>query len=205
MRFFSTVFIALSAITSIVSAQVGSGNPISAPTLGSVLTAGATTTIAWGPTAGTGPITLTLKNGPENALNSVAVIATNIPNSGNFTWSIPQTTVAGTDYTIEIKWSSGQNYSPRFEIKSTFTSTRTTSTVSSTTSTSSATTSTVSSTITSAPNSTTTTMRTTTSARPTTTANNTGGGEIPKNAAGKSAVSSIGLIAFIACAMVFLA
>ncbi|KAL0640279.1 hypothetical protein Q9L58_000559 [Maublancomyces gigas] len=89
MRFTSTLFLAFSALASLVSAQStitsssgpattssaisGNTNPISSP-LGGTLKAGALTTITWTPTSGTS-VTLVLREGKENNLAEIVTIA----------------------------------------------------------------------------------------------------------------------------------
>jgi len=114
MRFFTTALFA--SLAALVAAQEGP-NPISSPTLGDVVEAGKPVKIVWKPTT-SGKVTLVLRKGDENNLETVAEI-TETSNSGEYTWTPDEDIQGDEDYTIEIKDASGNsNYSPRFELES---------------------------------------------------------------------------------------
>ncbi|KAM3418643.1 hypothetical protein BST61_g4620 [Cercospora zeina] len=82
--------------------------------------AGQDLTLTWTPTT-SGTVSLILRNGASNNLNAGEPIAQNIPNNGEYTWSIPQSAVRGSDYTIEIVSDSDPsdtNYSAYFVLES---------------------------------------------------------------------------------------
>jgi len=135
--FFNSRAVGLSVLTVLVAA-VGVvaqlPNPITEPTAGSTVTAGSTFTISWTPTTN-GTISLFLKNGDTNDLNTISTIASGIANSGTFAWSVDTSVPAGTDYAIEISAGSSvsdDNFSPRFTIDSSVTATTGESTASAT-------------------------------------------------------------------------
>jgi len=122
MRFFTAAAVAIASIASLVAAQAP--NPISSPTAGDVIEAGKPVTIEWNPTSG-GKITLSLRSGNQNALNTDLVIVEDATNSGKYTWTPPKDLPAGKDYTIEIMPAgtapddtTNRNFSPRFELDS---------------------------------------------------------------------------------------
>jgi hypothetical protein len=222
MRFFTAAAVAVASIASLVAAQAP--NPISSPTAGDVIEAGKPVTIAWNPTSG-GKITLTLRSGNQNALNTDLVIVEDATNSGKYTWTPPKDLQAGKDYTIEIMPAgtapddtTNRNFSPRFEldsdgkgISSTGTTTDApTSTETSTTETDEATTTETDTetTETDEPTSTTSSTRTrTTSAKPTTTSDEEEEEEkIPNSkdkSAGAKAASPIALVLCFAMAVAY--
>lgn len=143
MRFFGSAILAVATLASIVSGQASvpgtatappatttpapsqggksdslGNNPISAPTAGDEIKAGKPVTIVWKPTTD-GTITLRLRKGDSDNLETVQDITKNIPNSGTFTWT-PSTKLEGDeDYAVEIIPASGEpNYSPKFVIDS---------------------------------------------------------------------------------------
>lgn len=75
MRFFTAAFVAVSAFAASVLAQE---NPISKPTVGSPVTAGQSFPIVWQPTT-SGTITLLLRSGPANNLNTIATLVCEFP------------------------------------------------------------------------------------------------------------------------------
>jgi len=96
-----------------------------------VVEAGKPFELKWG--GNTGPVTITLKDGPVKALVDVMVIDSN--DSGtSFTWTPPATLPSGL-YAFEIKDSTGvPNYSPQFTFQGTASATRSSQSVSSTSS-----------------------------------------------------------------------
>lgn len=214
MRFFTAAAVAVASIASLVAAQAP--NPITSPTAGDVIEAGKPVTIAWNPTSG-GKITLSLRSGDQDALNTDLVIVEDATNSGKYTWTPPKDLPAGKDYTIEIMPAgtapddtTNRNFSPRFELESDgkgisssrSTTAAPTSTESTTTETDEATTTdtkTVSET--DKPSNTTSTTRTrTTTAKPTTTNDDEEEDEEIPNSNDKSAgVKAASPIAFVLC------
>nr|POF26187.1 putative cell wall protein [Quercus suber] len=95
--------------------------------------AGDPLTLKWTPST-SGTVTLVLRTGNSANLDQGSVIASNVDNSGSYTWDVPSDTVRGSDYTIEIVSdddSSATNYWPYFVIDSSVTvATTTASTVS---------------------------------------------------------------------------
>ncbi|KAK6353531.1 hypothetical protein TWF696_005494 [Orbilia brochopaga] len=96
-------------------------NAITAPIAGALLTAGKPYTITW--TNVQGPkVTLSLIDGPSNQLTSIADIATNVDNTGSFTWNVPKDIARSGTYSIRISYSENPaewNYSDRFNLEST--------------------------------------------------------------------------------------
>ncbi|KAK4198342.1 Ser-Thr-rich glycosyl-phosphatidyl-inositol-anchored membrane family-domain-containing protein [Triangularia verruculosa] len=75
--------------------------------------AGEAFTIKW--TAAEGPVSIRLKSGPSNNLQSVQEIASSHPGE-SFTWTVP-TTLDDTQYAIEVEDDSGNiNYSGQFSV-----------------------------------------------------------------------------------------
>ncbi|RPA74332.1 hypothetical protein BJ508DRAFT_418679 [Ascobolus immersus RN42] len=144
MKFFGSALFAVATLASIVSGQqnnvpgtatappaasatptgsagVSDGlgdNPLSAPTAGDEFKAGKPVTIVWKPTT-EGTITLRLRKGDSNNLDTIQDITKDVPNTGTFTWT-PSTKLEGDeDYAIEIIPASGEpNYSPKFALDS---------------------------------------------------------------------------------------
>jgi len=130
---FSTVVLALAAISSTVYAASssaaqptasvapidGGANPITAPLGSEALKSGASTTIKWTPTTGD-TISLILREGKDqNNLGTITTIASNIDNSGSFTWNIPSSLTNAGDYSIQITSDRDtSNYSPMFSVDS---------------------------------------------------------------------------------------
>ncbi|KAF8534592.1 Ser-Thr-rich glycosyl-phosphatidyl-inositol-anchored membrane family-domain-containing protein [Trichophaea hybrida] len=124
---FATIFTAtatllLAAFTSASPAEdtTALANPISAPISGTVIKSGVAFTIEWLPTAGK-TVTLLLHKGTDiKNLDTLEVIAKDLPNSGVFIW-VPSKELAGdTDYAIQITSSNPNtsNYSAQFKIDS---------------------------------------------------------------------------------------
>lgn len=74
--------------------------------------AGESFTITW--SGNTGPITLTLKNGPEGNLKTVSTI-TSGATGGSFVWTPDASLVSG-QYAFEITDGADVNYSPQFAL-----------------------------------------------------------------------------------------
>jgi hypothetical protein len=117
MRFFSTVLVAFTALSALVLAQ-DKENPIHKPTSGDKFGAGDTITIEWTPTTDDDTVHLVLRKGDEDNLDPGTPIDGNVPNTGSFTWKVPEDLPAGEDYTIEISWDGGTNFSPKFTLDS---------------------------------------------------------------------------------------
>ncbi|KAI9728268.1 MAG: hypothetical protein M1834_007761 [Cirrosporium novae-zelandiae] len=120
MRFFTLASVCVSALATAVAASSSTVNPFKVPTSGYSFTAGSSTTINWTPTT-SGTVTLQLRSGASNNLNSGTTIASSIPNSGSYTWTVPTSIVRGSDYAIEIisdSDTSETNYTPQFVIDS---------------------------------------------------------------------------------------
>ncbi|KAJ9294214.1 hypothetical protein DTO271G3_7076 [Paecilomyces variotii] len=125
MRFFAISF--LSALAATVSAatttpdysQGPSGNPIALPGLNDQVPVGQPYQIKWQPTTA-GDVSIWLLRGPSNNVQPIATLASNIPNSGEFTWT-PSTSLQDdvTHYgLIIIVEGTGQyQYSTQFGIK----------------------------------------------------------------------------------------
>ncbi|CAO3679242.1 unnamed protein product [Umbelopsis vinacea] len=86
-----------------VSAQTTPPVSITSPLTGTVYTAGGQALITWiNPTAAT-LAQIQLAKGPSNALQPVGVVATNVATAGGqYSWTIPADTPAGTDYAFEL-------------------------------------------------------------------------------------------------------
>ncbi|KAL6239383.1 hypothetical protein BDW75DRAFT_139148 [Aspergillus navahoensis] len=138
----SVFFLALSAAATLVAARE---NAFNIPTNGYTFTAGEATTLSWDPST-EGTVTLKLQHGEVLTSNSGTTIASSIPNSGSFTWSVPSDIEDYSDYTIEIISDSDKgatNYLPRFSVEgaeAVTTTSSTTTTETTTTKTSSTTT-----------------------------------------------------------------
>ncbi|KAL3417641.1 hypothetical protein PVAG01_10651 [Phlyctema vagabunda] len=113
---FSTSFV-LAALASLVAAQ----NPFTFTTLSSI-TAGQPFDITWAPSTGdVQTVTLILRQGDPNNLNTVTTIAAGIENTGSFSWTPPTTLVNGDGYAFEIQNDLNpaiNNYSNQFSISS---------------------------------------------------------------------------------------
>ncbi|EWC45949.1 hypothetical protein DRE_04742 [Drechslerella stenobrocha 248] len=131
MRFFSTISLAVAALTAFASAQTPTGaappvvsgmrgNAITSPGITDTVEAGQTYTIEWTNRVGTS-VTLVLQDGGANTLTTVDTIATNIPNSGSYVWTVPATLEKRNTYTIRISYDNNPanyNYSDRFLLDS---------------------------------------------------------------------------------------
>ncbi|KAF2147801.1 hypothetical protein K461DRAFT_298416 [Myriangium duriaei CBS 260.36] len=135
MRFSSVVAVLAAPLLALAQEQ----NPFKVPTAGYNTAAGQTLTLNWTPTT-SGTVSLYVREGAASNLNPGTEIATNIQNSGSFAWTVPSNIVRGSDYAIEIRSSTGSNYTPQFVIDSSNTVASTTATSGSTTATGSSTT-----------------------------------------------------------------
>lgn len=196
----STIFVA--ALAAIAEAKVAFTNSAF------VIEAGKPFQLTW--TGAVGPVTITLKDGPNTALKDVMVIDQNDTGT-SFTWT-PPSTLPSDIYAFQIVDSTGvPNYSVQWNFQgtasasvsvssSTVTSGSSTSTsVSTTTSTSSTTTTssnTSSSSSSSSRNSSTTTHASTTSSSPTTTPANTNDGLRAKSPLALVLVTVVALLYF---------
>ncbi|SLM40682.1 Ser-Thr-rich glycosyl-phosphatidyl-inositol-anchored membrane family [Lasallia pustulata] len=120
---FSIPLLATSLFT-LTSAQFSSNGPnaFKVPEGGyTSISAGTPVTLNWTPTT-SGTVTLQLRSGNGEALDPGTTIASSIPNSGSYTFTPPASTIAGSDYTVEIisdTDNSAVNYTPQFAIAST--------------------------------------------------------------------------------------
>lgn len=121
MRFFTTALVTLATLTTAVFASTE--NPITYPSAGDKVVTGQATAIKWTPSTTDKSITLFLRKGESDNLDVIGPICENCPNSGTYTWTPPKTLVAGKDYSIEIRFKSGNNFSPLFQIDSSVTTT----------------------------------------------------------------------------------
>lgn len=146
MRFSLTALLTLAAASVVTAVNVlveTTGNPISQPTIGEVVVAGKPYTIVWDPSGEDEPVTLVLRKGATNNLDTLDTIAENIENKGTYSWTPESSLVGDDDYAIEILWGSGEdierNYSPKFvlesDVKETTTTDASSTTAASTTST----------------------------------------------------------------------
>lgn len=144
MQFFKTaVSLALAAFAAVASAQLPTrDNAITAPTAGTVIDAGSTFDIKWMNLEGE-QVTLVIMDGAANGLKPVRTIVTNLPNTGTYSWKVPEDLPTSSTYTIRISYdgnSANWNYSDRFIFTSDFVATSSSASTTSapTTSTSSA-------------------------------------------------------------------
>ncbi|PSK42161.1 hypothetical protein B9Z65_4075 [Elsinoe australis] len=119
MKFTTSTIIALFASPLLALAQ--NANPFKIPTEGISAKAGSSVTLNWEPTT-SGTVTLLVRQGASSNLNPGTAIASSIPNSGSYTWSVPSDFVRGSDYAVEIVSDTNKdqvNYTPPFVIDST--------------------------------------------------------------------------------------
>ncbi|KAF8243840.1 hypothetical protein K440DRAFT_611288 [Wilcoxina mikolae CBS 423.85] len=120
--FTATATLLLAAFTTASPAEdtTSLANPISAPISGTTIKSGVAFTIEWLPTAGK-TVTLVLHKGKDiKNLDTLEVIAKDLPNSGVFIW-VPSKELAGdADYAIQVTSSNPNtsNYSAQFKIDS---------------------------------------------------------------------------------------
>ncbi|CAM0138192.1 hypothetical protein VKS41_001431 [Umbelopsis sp. WA50703] len=118
MKFISAALLSLAV--GYVSAQGNAGVLFTSPLTGSVWTAGQSGIITWTveDTSVTTISTIDLRQGPSTALQLVQNIAVNIPVSpAQYTWNIPATIAAGTDYAITMGVSPNISYSGTMTIQ----------------------------------------------------------------------------------------
>ncbi|KAL2814789.1 Ser-Thr-rich glycosyl-phosphatidyl-inositol-anchored membrane family-domain-containing protein [Aspergillus granulosus] len=143
----SIFFVALSAVATLVAARE---NPFNIPPSGYEFTAGESTTLSWDPTT-EGTVTLKLQWGESFTSTTGETIISGLPNSGSYTWTVPDDVADRDDYSIEIVSDtdpSETNYLPRFSIVGAVETTTTTTETSTTTTTTRTTTTTTSTTTT---------------------------------------------------------
>ena len=115
---FATLIALLSAV--LATAQ-SDPNAFKTPTGGWQVTAGEPITLEWTPTTDS-TVSLVLRNGAASDLNQGVTIASNLQNSGSYTWTPASNLPRRSDYVIEIvddSDSSQVNYSPPFIVEST--------------------------------------------------------------------------------------
>jgi len=127
MRFFTAALFALSTLAAVAFAD-NLQNPITYPSSGDTLKPDTPITIKWTPTSSDKTVVLILRKGSDNNLDTVVTITPGTNNNGEYQWTPPKNLPKSSDYSIEIKYSSGSNYSPKFSVDSTVTSTPTTAT-----------------------------------------------------------------------------
>lgn len=91
---------------------------ISKPAAGDIVRPG-NQEIRWQP-ANQGPVTLLIRKCPPQDLRTVGNIASGIPYSGSYSWSVPSNYEDGEDYAIQIILDSNKevtNYTPQFSIR----------------------------------------------------------------------------------------
>ncbi|CZS89098.1 uncharacterized protein RCO7_04687 [Rhynchosporium graminicola] len=114
---FSTALV-LAAMASLASAQ----NPFTFTNLASI-TAGTPFNITWAPSTGTSDtVSLVLRQGPSNALDTVETIAAKIQNTGSYLWTPSPSLTNGPNYAFQIIDDGNTaivNYSNQFSISST--------------------------------------------------------------------------------------
>ncbi|CAG7943197.1 unnamed protein product [Penicillium salamii] len=116
MRFFTSFAVAALAA---VAAANSKANPFNIPTDGYTFKVGEPTTFTWKPTT-SGTVTLRLQWGSVTTATSGTAIASNIDNSGSYTWDVPSNLAAQPDYTIEIisdEDSNDYNFIGRFTVE----------------------------------------------------------------------------------------
>ncbi|EGX48673.1 hypothetical protein TWF173_000786 [Orbilia oligospora] len=116
LKYFFTLL--LSALPLTLAADLGK-NAITAPIAGDVITAGEPYTIEWTNREGTS-VTLTLVDGPAGQVLPVQEIIRNTPNTGTYTWNVPENIPASDKYAIRITYNNiptDYNYSDRFNFE----------------------------------------------------------------------------------------
>ncbi|CAO3645679.1 unnamed protein product [Mucor fragilis] len=108
----------IAAIAAIAATVVSAQNIVSSqPSTNQVLTAGTTANIVWAPVDGT-ISTIDLRQGSASALTLLQNVATNVPaTTGSYSWNVPATLPAGTDYALSFGQSPNVTYTPFFTIK----------------------------------------------------------------------------------------
>ncbi|KAJ5577834.1 uncharacterized protein N7459_006798 [Penicillium hispanicum] len=169
------IYLAAAAYAGLTAAS-STANAFNNPPGGYSFTAGQATTLKWTPST-SGTVSLRLQSDEVSTLMSGTAIASDVDNSGSYTWNVPTDLVANQEYTIEIiddNDASNYNFLPRFTVtgatasassnvaSSTSSAESTTSTASTSTSSASTTTSTSTSTSSTGTTSTPTTLTTAT-------------------------------------------
>ncbi|KXG47568.1 Cell wall beta-glucan synthesis [Penicillium griseofulvum] len=116
MRFFVSLAVAAMAAVAVADSKA---NPFNIPTDGYTFKTGEPTALTWDPTT-KGTVSLILQWGAVMTGNSGTVIASNIDNSGSYTWDVPSSLAAQPDYTIKIVSdddSDDYNYIGRFTVE----------------------------------------------------------------------------------------
>ncbi|OJJ63187.1 hypothetical protein ASPSYDRAFT_86829 [Aspergillus sydowii CBS 593.65] len=112
----SVFFLALGAIATLAAARE---NAFNIPKDGYEFTAGESTTLTWAPST-EGTVSLKLQRGDTFDSTTGTTIASNIANSGSYTWSVPKDIADHGDYTVEIISDSNPdatNYLPQFSVQ----------------------------------------------------------------------------------------
>ncbi|PLB34071.1 GPI anchored serine-threonine rich family protein [Aspergillus candidus] len=112
------IYLTLSGLTALAAAAANNANSFNIPKDGYSFKAGEPTTLSWDPTT-EGTITLKLQWGAVLTPDSGKEIAANIPNSGKYTWDVPEDLEKQPDYAIEIISDDDAdkvNYLPRFVV-----------------------------------------------------------------------------------------
>ncbi|OQD78614.1 hypothetical protein PENDEC_c001G00400 [Penicillium decumbens] len=105
------------SVLATVAAAGSQANPFNIPANGYTFAVGKPTTLTWQPTTG-GTVSLRLQQGEVTTANDGTPIASNIPNDGSYTWTVPSD-VNRDWYTIEIisdDNSDNYNFLPRFAV-----------------------------------------------------------------------------------------
>ncbi|CAO1606305.1 hypothetical protein XANCAGTX0491_009804 [Xanthoria calcicola] len=113
-----SLFYVAGALLSLVAAQQPLGpNPFTLPP-GFMINAGQQTTITWTPTAGD-TVSIRLRAGASSNLEEGTVVASNVPNNGRTSITLPADTTRNSDYALQIVADSGEvNYSAHFVVES---------------------------------------------------------------------------------------
>ncbi|PLN75368.1 Ser-Thr-rich glycosyl-phosphatidyl-inositol-anchored membrane family-domain-containing protein [Aspergillus taichungensis] len=112
------IYLTLSGLTALAAAAANKDNSFNIPNDGYSFKAGEPTTLSWDPTT-EGTVTLKLQWGAVLTPDSGKEIAASIPNSGKFTWNVPEDLESQPDYAIEIISDDDAekvNYLPRFTV-----------------------------------------------------------------------------------------
>ncbi|KAI9869037.1 MAG: hypothetical protein M1813_002860 [Trichoglossum hirsutum] len=110
MHLFKTLFAIASAVA-VVAAQ----SSLMLTTTFTSVAAGDSVKITWAGGDPTAPVTLVLRSGDPNNLNAGSVI-TSSATGGSFTWSVPSDIPSLSNYALEIKQGSLDNFSNQFAI-----------------------------------------------------------------------------------------
>ncbi|KAJ5242490.1 uncharacterized protein N7469_000817 [Penicillium citrinum] len=94
-------FITVTSLFAALAAAASTNNDFNNPKGGYSFTAGESTTLTWDHKSGS-TVSLRLQSGSVTTANSGTAIASNIDNTGSFTWNVPTDLVKGREYTVEI-------------------------------------------------------------------------------------------------------